>query len=317
MLEIRKKPMAAAAVAIGLFPLLAAGVPAMNHYTGIMVFAGIYCLITIGLSILMGYAGQISLGHAAFFGIGAYVSGFLTARMSINPWLALIAGALLAALVAVAVGAPSLRLKGHYLAMATLAFGIIVNIVFREEVALTGGPDGMVNIPKMQLFGLPIDTTDKFYYLVWTVVAGAFIFTVNLLQSPAGRALRAIHTSEQAAGAMGIDIARTKIVVFVYSAALASLAGSLYAHYMNFINPSSFDLFFSIKLIIMITLGGMHTLWGAIIGSVLIAFLSLEWLHFFEEFEIVVYGAILLVVTIFLPNGLAGVPAMLRNRLRR
>jgi branched-chain amino acid transport system permease protein len=317
MLEIRLKPMVAVAAAIALFPLLAAAVPSMNHYTGIMVFAGIYCLITIGLSILMGYAGQISLGHAAFFGIGAYTSGILTTRMGLNPWLALIAGALVAALVAVVVGAPSLKLKGHYLAMATLAFGIIVNIVFREQVELTGGPDGMVNIPRMQLFGLMIDSTQKFYYLVWAVVSGAFLFTVNLLQSPAGRALRAIHTSEPAAGAMGINIARTKIIVFVYSAALASLAGSLYAHYMNFINPSSFDLFFSIKLIIMITLGGMQTLWGAVIGSILIAFLSLEWLHFFEEFEIVVYGAILLAVTIFMPHGLAGVLAMIRNSSRR
>lgn len=317
MLEIRKTPMAAMASAIVLFPLLAAVIPAMNHYTGIMVFAGIYCLITIGLSILMGYAGQISLGHAAFYGIGAYASGILTTKFGLNPWLALLAGALTAALVAVAVGAPSLRLKGHYLAMATLAFGIIVNIIFREEVGLTGGPDGMGNIPQIQLFGLWINTTDKFYYLVWALAGGAFLFTVNLLQSPAGRALRAIHTSEPAAGAMGINIARTKIVVFIYSATLASLAGSLYAHYMNFINPSSFDLFFSIKLIIMITLGGMHTIWGAVIGSILMAFLSLEWLHFFEEFEIVVYGAILLAVTIFLPNGLAGVPALIRHLLRR
>lgn len=316
MLEIRRTPMAAVAAAIAVFPVLAAAIPTMNHYTGIMVFAGIYCLITIGLSILMGYAGQISLGHAAFFGIGAYASGILTVRFGFNPWLALTVGAVTAALVAVAVGAPSLRLKGHYLAMATLAFGIIINIIFREEVELTGGPDGMGNIPSMQLFGWMINSTQKFYYLVWAFVGGAFLFTVNLLQSPAGRALRAIHTSEPAACAMGVNIARTKITVFVYSAALASLAGSLYAHYMNFINPSSFDLFFSIKLIIMITLGGMQTIWGAVLGSVLIAFLSLEWLHFFEEFEIVVYGAILLAVTIFLPRGLAGVPAMIRDHLR-
>jgi branched-chain amino acid transport system permease protein len=230
MLEIRKTPMAAAGAAIMLFPLLAASIPAMNHYTGIMVFAGIYCLITIGLSILMGYAGQVSLGHAAFYGIGAYASGILTTRYGMNPWLALMIGILTASMVALAVGAPSLRLRGHYLAMATLAFGIIINIVFREEVDLTGGPDGMVNIPGMRLFGYAINSTEKFYYLVWVLAAGAFVFTANLLQSPAGRALRALHTSEPAAAAMGIDIARTKIVVFVYSAVLASLAGSLYAH---------------------------------------------------------------------------------------
>lgn len=317
MLEIRKLPMAAAALAIILFPLLIDWIPGIQHYAGIMVFAGIYSLITIGLSLLMGYAGQISLGHAAFFGIGAYTSGILTTKYGINPWLCMVAGGVLASMVAVTVGAPSLKLKGHYLAMATLAFGIIVNIVFREEVDLTGGPDGMINIPRLQLFGWKINSTTEFYYLAWTMAAGAFIFTINILQSPAGRALRAIHTSEPAAGAMGINVSHYKIVVFVYSAALASLAGSLYAHYMNFINPSSFDLFFSIKLIIMIALGGMHSIWGAIMGTILIVFLSFEWLHFLEEFEVLVYGAILLVVTIFLPNGLVGLPKLVRQRFRR
>lgn len=316
MLNIGKIPMVTVLGGIILFPLIAANIPEIHHYTGILVFAGIYCLITIGLSLLTGYAGQISLGHAAFYGIGAYTSGILTTQFGTNPWLALLAGMLIAALVAVAVGAPSLKLKGHYLAMATMAFGIIVNIIFREEIALTGGPDGMISIPRIQLFGFKFNSTPKYYYLVWAFAAGAFVFTANLLQSPAGRALRAIHTSESAAGAMGINVARCKIIVFVYSAVLASLAGSLYAHYMNFINPSSFDLLFSIKLIIMITLGGMHTIWGAIIGAVVISFLSLEWLHFFEEFEIVVYGGILLIVTLFLPDGLIGLPAMIKERFR-
>lgn len=317
MLEIRKMPMAATAIAIILFPLLAAHVPAIRNYTGIMVFVGIYSLITIGLSLLMGYAGQISLGHAAFFGIGAYTSGILTTKFGINPWICMVVGAMLASVVAVAVGAPSLKLKGHYLAMATLAFGIIINIIFREEVEWTGGPDGMINIPRLYLPGWKINGTTDFYYLVWFVVAVAFVFTINILQSPVGRALRAIHTSEPASGAMGINVSHYKIVVFVYSAALASLAGSLYAHYMNFINPSSFDLFFSIKLIIMIALGGMHSIWGAIVGTILITFLSFEWLHFFKEFEILVYGAILLLVTIFLPNGLVGLPQAVRERFRR
>ncbi len=317
MLKIRKMPMAVAAVAIILLPLLMSQLDGIKHYTGIMVFAGIYCLITMGMSLLMGYAGQISLGHAAFYGIGAYTSGILTTQFGLNPWLCMLIGALLAGAVAVVVGAPSLKLKGHYLAMATLAFGIIINIIFREEVAWTGGPDGMINIPSLQLMGWTINTATEFYYLVWAVAAGAFIFTTNILQSPSGRALRAIHTSEAASGAMGIHVSHYKIVVFVYSAALASLAGSLYAHYMNFINPSSFDLFFSIKLIIMIALGGMHSIWGAIVGTILIAFLSLEWLHVFKEFEILVYGAILLVVTIFLPEGLVGLPHMVRERFRR
>jgi branched-chain amino acid transport system permease protein len=201
--------------------------------------------------------------------------------------------------------------------MATLAFGIIVFIVFNEEVDWTGGPDGMSGIPGLSLFGFEFDSTEKYYYLVWFFVFAVFIFTINVIQSRAGRALRAIHVSEAASSAMGVDVARFKIMVFVYAAILGSLAGSLYAHYLNFINPSTFDLFFSIKLLIMIALGGMHEIWGAIIGAFLITFLSFEWLHFFEEFEVIVYGIILLLVIIFLPHGLAGVPHIVKSWLRR
>ena len=317
MLRIKTTPILITFGCVALLPLLFSVLPGINHYTGIMVFAGIYCLITIGLSLLMGYAGQISLGHAAFYGIGAYVTGILTTKFGLNPWICMLLGGLTAAVVAVAVGAPSLKLRGHYLAMATLAFGIIVNIVFREEVDLTGGPDGMVGIPRLSLGGMAFSTTEHYYYFIWALVLIAFVFTVRLIQSPAGRALRAIHASEPAAGAMGINIAQYKILVFVYSAVLASLAGSLYAHYMNFINPSSFDLFFSIKLIIMIALGGMHSIWGAVVGTVIIAFLSLEWLHYFEEFEIMAYGLVLLLVTIFLPDGLVGLPSLVREKLER
>jgi branched-chain amino acid transport system permease protein len=317
MLRIRKAPIVAGIFFIIVFPLVASVVPGIDNYPDIMVFAGIYCLITIGLSLLMGYAGQISLGHAAFYGIGAYVSGVLTTHFGLNPWLCMLCGAGLAAIVAIAVGAPSLRLKGYYLAMATLAFGIIVNIVFREEIEWTGGPDGLIGIPGLSLFGFEFDSIIRYYYLVWGMVLAAFLFTANLIQSPSGRALRAIHAGEAASSAMGVNVAQHKIMVFVYSAVLASVAGSLYAHYMNFINPSTFDLFFSIKLIIMITLGGMHTIWGAVVGTVAIAFLSLEWLHLFQEYEMMVYGAILLLVIVFLPNGLAGIPAALKERMKR
>ena len=317
MLNISKIPITIFAALIIFFPWAARHISAIDHYTDIMVFVGIYCLITIGLSLLMGYAGQISIGHAAFFGIGAYTSAILTTRFDLNPWAAMLVGVLVVAMVAILVGAPSLKLKGHYLAMATLAFGIIVFIVFNEEIEWTGGPDGMSGIPGLSLFGFAFDTVEKYFYLVWCCVLAAFIFTANIIQSGAGRALRAIHTSELAANAMGVDISKFKIMVFVYSAVLASLGGSFYAHYLNFINPSSFDLFFSIKLLIMIALGGMHNIWGALIGAGLISFLSYEWLHYFEEFEVIVYGAILLLVTIFLPNGLVGVPEIVKGWLRR
>jgi branched-chain amino acid transport system permease protein len=317
MLRIAKLPIAIFTVLIIIFPWVAREISAISHYTDIMVFAGIYCLITIGLSLLMGYAGQISIGHAAFFGIGAYVSAILTVRYGLNPWLCMFIGMIIAAVVAILVGAPSLKLKGHYLAMATLAFGIIIYIIFNEEIEWTGGPDGMSGIPGLSLFGFEFDSVVSYFYLVWSFVFAAFIFTINIIQSGAGRALRAIHSSEPAASAMGVDISRFKLIVFVYSAILASLAGSLYAHYLNFINPSTFDLFFSIKLLIMIALGGMHNIWGAIIGAGLITFMSYEWLHYFEELEVIVYGAILLIITIFFPNGLVGVPGIIKDFFRR
>lgn len=317
MLRIAKLPIAIFAVLIIIFPWVAREISAISHYTDIMVFAGIYCLITIGLSLLMGYAGQISIGHAAFFGIGAYISAILTVRYGLNPWLCMFIGMIIAAVVAILVGAPSLKLKGHYLAMATLAFGIIIYIIFNEEIEWTGGPDGMSGIPGLSLFGFEFDSVVSYFYLVWSFVFAAFIFTINIIQSGTGRALRAIHTSEPAASAMGVDISRFKIIVFVYSAILASVAGSLYAHYLNFINPSTFDLFFSIKLLIMIALGGMHNIWGAIIGAGLITFMSYEWLHYFKELEVIVYGAILLIITIFFPNGLVGVPGIIKDFFRR
>ena len=317
MLKIRKLPIIIFAVIIIVLPWVAGKITAISSYPDIMIFAGIYCLITIGLSILMGYGGQISLGQAAFYGIGAYVSGILTAKYGLNPWACMLIGAIVAAGVALLVGAPSLKLRGHYLAMATLAFGIIIFIVFNEEIEWTGGPDGMTGIPGLSLFGFEFDSIERYYYLVWAIVFAAFIFTINVIQSRTGRALRAIHVSESASNAMGVDISRLKIIIFIYSAILASLGGSLYAHYMNFINPTTFDLFFSIKLLIMIALGGMHDIWGAIIGAILITFLSFEWLHYFEEFEIIVYGAILLLITIFLPHGLAGVPGIVKGWFRR
>ena len=316
MLRISKLSIGIFFVIIICFPWIAKHIPAIGNYPDLMVFAGIFCLITIGLSLLMGYAGQISLCQAAFYGIGAYASGILTTRYGMNPWLCMLLGMGISALVALLVGAPSLKLKGHYLAMATLAFGIIVFIIFNEEVEWTGGPDGMRGIPGLSLFGFEFDSVNKYYYLVWAFVFAAFIFTINIIQSRTGRALRAIHSSETAASAMGVNISRFKIIVFIYGAVLASLAGSLYAHYINFINPSTFDLFVSIKLLIMIALGGMHQIWGAIIGAFLITFLSYEWLHFFGEFEIIVYGGILLLVTIFLPNGLAGIPGIIKGWFR-
>ncbi|MBI5521006.1 MAG: branched-chain amino acid ABC transporter permease [Desulfarculus sp.] len=313
MKKISRKGLLILAAGLAAFPWLAKVVPGLGSYPEVMIYAGIYSLITMGLSVLVGFAGQISLGHAAFFGIGAYASAVGTATYNLDPWLCLILGALLSLLVALAIGVPTLKLKGHYLAMATLAFGIIVFIIFNEEVDITGGPDGLSRIPGLSLFGLKLNTTMSYFYFVWTVVLLVFWFCANLLESRIGRAFRAVHGSEVAAMAMGINISSHKVQAFVLSAVLASLAGSLYVHYINFINPSTCNLFFSVKLIIMIVMGGTHSLWGAILGAVLITFLSNVWLHAFQEWEVLIYGAVLLIIVIFLPDGLAGLPEKIKG----
>lgn len=296
------------ALLIGFFPWLVKPFKAISHYIDVMVFAGIFCLVSIGLSMLMGYAGQLSLAQAAFFGIGAYTSGILTSHFGLNPWLVMPIGMLFAAAVAWLLGIPALRLKGHYLAMATLGFGVIVNIILNEEVNWTGGPSGMADIPGLSLAGTKITSEIAYYYLVWSTVFIVLLFCFLVLHSRVGRALRAIHEEEMAAEAMGVPTARLKVQVFVLSAVLAALAGSFYTHYVTFLNPGSFNLMWSMRFMLMVMVGGMQSLWGAILGTVLMTFVGNEWLQVFADFEILVYGAILLVIALFLPKGLVSLP---------
>ena len=273
------------------------------YYLNVMIFIGIHTLIVVGLNLLMGYAGQISLGHAAFFGLGAYTSGILTATYQMSPWPAMLLAVVFTVLVALLVGMPSLKLTGYYLAMATLGFGIIVYICFKELVGLTGGPSGLVGIPLLRIGSITLVEPKHYYYLVWGVTLGAIAISLNIVDSRMGRALRAIHDSEAAARASGISTARLKIWVFALSAVYASVAGSLYAHFITFISPSSFDFMFSIKLVTMVVVGGMASIWGAVFGAATLTLLP-EVLTVFHDYDIVLFGLILMVVMIFMPQGL-------------
>ncbi len=295
-----------------------------EYYIGILVFTALNCLTCMGLCLLMGYAGQISLGHSAFYGIGAYATGILTVTLAWSPWIALGAGACFAALVAVVVGVPSLRLKGHYLAMATLGFGAIVHIVFVAAVDLTGGPNGIARIPHLDLFGIELSTDKSFFYFSWAVVILGLFFALNLIHSRVGRGLRAIHGSQDAAGSLGVNTARYKIQIFILSAVYASVAGSLYASFVNYIDPGPFDVMHSVLLVTMVAVGGMHNIWGALIGAVLLSilpeFLS-ELSDYFggvgisynPDYDMLIYGGILLAIMLFLPGGLV---EGIRNFLR-
>lgn len=284
--------------------VLIGGVVVKNPYhLQVLTFIGIYTLLALGLNMLMGYAGQISLGHAAFFGLGAYTTAILTVHYGWSPWLSLPVALSLTALVSFLVALPMLKLHGFYLGMGTLGFGMIGFILFREWSRMTGGDSGLVGIPGLSVGSMELTSKTAYYYIVWSCVTLGFIVCERLVESRIGRALRAIHDSEKAAGAMGVDTARIKVKVFVLSAVLAALAGFLYAHMVTFISPSSFDFLVSVRMVTMVVIGGMASIWGALLGASLLTLLP-EWLHVFVDYEMMVYGLVLMVVMIFLPQGL-------------
>ena len=292
------------------FAAFAAGVAVVplflpnEYYLTVLIIAGFHTILTLGLNLLMGYAGQISLGHAAFYGIAAYATGILTARFHWPVPAGILAGIALVLAVAAGIAVPTLRLRGHYLAMGTLGFGIIVYIVLNEATDLTGGPSGLTGIPKLGVAGIPIGSDLAFYYVVWGVVLFLFLLAQNLVRSRLGRALRAIHTSETAAAVLGVDTERYKIGVFILSALYAAVAGALYAHYVTFVSPGSFGFHASVQFVTMVVLGGMGSLWGAVAGAVFLTALP-EALRAIEDYDILLYGGLLILCMMFLPGGLA------------
>lgn len=271
-------------------------------YYDIVNRMAINAVIVLGLNLLIGFAGQISLGHAGFFGIGAYATAILPTRFGWHPLAAMAAGAIVTAVLAALVAKPIFRLRGHYLAMVTLGLGIIITIILKNETAYTGGPDGMA-VPALGLFGLEISGEKQWYW----VFAANLLFSVwacrNLIDSPFGRALRALHGSEVASQVVGVDVARYKMAIFVFSAFFASIMGSLTAHYVGFVTPNSADFFHSIELVTMVVVGGMASVFGSVIGAVLLTALP-QVLATFEGWETVAFGAILMLFMIFLPRGL-------------
>lgn len=291
------------ALVLSLFVVAAAFGFKSPYYLQLLTFMGIHTLLALGLNMLMGYAGQISLGHAAFYGLGAYTTGFLTVQWGWSPWLALPVALGLTVVVAVLVALPILRLSGFYLGMGTLGFGMIFFILFRQWTEVTGGDSGLVGIPPLSLGAISLNSGRANLLLVWGVVLVAFLACERIIRSRVGRALRAIHDSEPVASAMGIDTSRLKTGVFILSAVLAALAGFLYAHVVSFVSPGTFDFVMSVRVVTMVVIGGMASIWGALLGASLLTLLP-EWLHVFADYEMIIYGLILMVIMIFLPQGL-------------
>jgi len=288
----------------------------LGRYTTLMIFIGIYAIVTVGLCLLMGYTGQVSLGQAAFFGIGAYMSAILSKTYGVNPWLAMFIAAVMTGAFAYIIGYPIFRLRGNYLAMATLGLGLIVWVLFRELSHFTGGPDGMAGIPYLSLGGFVFDSAFRRYFLVWFFCMAVLLISQNIVRSRTGRALRAIHGSEAASESIGINVAQFKVKILVLSAVYASIAGSLFVHHLRFVSPQPFDFLASVKLVVMAVIGGLASVWGAIFGAGATRILSDEILLRFGQWDIIIYGLILMLVMIFMPEGLFVKLKEVFNRLR-
>ena len=271
-------------------------------------------LAVTGLVILIGFAGQISLGHAGFAGIGAYACALAPAYLGLHPALALVLGTVVSAFIAWLIGGPILRLKGYYLAVATLGFGILVSMVLANEAEITGGPDGR-EVPELGLRAvlkiISIDLSNAQFWYAFTglfLLAGAWVAS-NLYDSPSGRALRALHDSEIAAGTVGVDVARYKLSAFVLSAVYASLSGSLLALMNKFVTPDVAGFVHSVELVTMTVLGGVGSVAGAIAGAALLTLLP-QVLTVLQEYEHMIFGLIMMLVMIFMRDGL--VPTLTR-----
>ncbi len=308
-----------------------------EYYLTQLTMSAYYALVVIGLCILMGYAGQISIGHAAFFAIGGYSASVLTTYnlmpkidnslvqillklgltttetnpygaeiLHVSPWLSLFIAVFITALVAFLIGIPILKLKGHYLAMATLGFGTIVyRIVLGSRIF--GEADGISDVPSFKLFfnlSINSDVSSRIenYYIAWFIVVMGVVILLNLINSRVGRALRSIHGSEDAANAMGVNTSRYKLFVFVLSAVFASIGGVFLAHYNGGIGPSEAGVMKSVRYVAIVAVGGMANLWGALIMGVILNFLSLR--GYFGSYDDAFFGIILILIMLFAPEGI-------------
>lgn len=275
--------------------------PSSFYYRiGTLIF--ISALAVTGLNILMGLAGQVSLGHAGFFGIGAYTVAIGPAHLGLSPWVSLLLASALAGLLAWLVGRPILRLKGHYLAIATLGFGILVHMVLTNEADWTGGPDGMP-VARLVLFSWTVKGAQSWYLISGVVLMIGVWFALNIMRSPTGRAFRALHDSEVAASVNGIDVARYKLLAFTLSAIYASVAGSMIALFNGFLAPDTAGFLHSIELVTMVVLGGIGSIFGGVVGAALLLILP-QLLAAFHDYEHLILGLIMMVIMIFMRQGL-------------
>jgi branched-chain amino acid transport system permease protein len=287
-----------------------------DYVLSLGVFFFVNLLLLGGLNLVMGYGGQISLCQAGFFGMGAYMSGVLSVRWGVPPAFGALAAMAGAAVSAFVIGVPALRLRGHYLSMATLGFNAILSVLFNELVSVTGGPNGLSGVPPIALFGFAFDTPARFFWLAWLAGLVLMLLVASLLASRAGRALRAVSGSEVAADSMGVDTFRVKLASFMASAVAAGLAGALYVHFNQYASPETFSFSASVLLVVMVAIGGWGRYWGPLFAAAVFTAVP-EFLRRVQDAELLVFGACMVVVMLFLPGGIASLAARLGRRRKK
>jgi len=290
-----------------IFTFILVGFFVKNPFILNMISLSALTAITVmGLNLLLGFAGQVSLGHAGFVASGAYISAILSVSVGVNPWLSILIASLFTALFAAIIGFPTLKLKGHYLAMATLAIGEIIYMLANNLTKLTGGHQGLTGIPMLSIGNFTFDSEKKFYFFAWGVALIFAFLSYRVINSHYGRALKAIHEKEFAAKSFGVNVHIYKVMIFAISAFYASVAGGLYAFYIGFISPSSFSLLKSIDYVVMTFVGGIDSIFGSIIVTVILVSLP-NILTFLQDYWLIVNGGLLVLAAMFMPKGLGGV----------
>ena len=292
-----------------------------SYVLSVLVYIQLYSLVALGLGLLAGYAGQISIAQGAFYGIGAYTSALVSLRLDISPWLGLLCGIVLASIIAFVIGKRFLRIRGLYLALVTFGFALLVdNLLYRLDF-LTGGHDGLSGIPHFSVGGLVLDNDFHYYYLLMAVTSVGFFFARNLVKFQTGREMRAVDLftggSEMASNALGVNIGKLKTQIFVIASAYAAVAGSIYAHYMTHIHPQPFNIGSSLLFLTIIVIGGTKSLWGGIIGAVFYV-CSKELISYFmggaTGWEQIIYALVFILILIFLPEGLISLPRKIYSK---
>jgi branched-chain amino acid transport system permease protein len=285
------------------------------YYLHVLIMAGIFAVLALSLNLLLGYTGQLSLGHTAFFGIGAYASALLTLKLERSVWEGMAAAVVLAGVSGWAIGRLALKLRGAYFVLVTISFAGVISLVSVNWMELTNGPLGLPGVPAPELGPWSFRTKRAYYYLVLAAVALSYLVCRRLVASRIGRAFVALRENEALAESVGIDVTRYLVLATVVSAAMAGMAGSLYAHYTRFVSPEVFLFTYTVTMVIMVVAGGKGTLAGPVVGAVLFTALpealraATSW-----QWQMLAYGLILVLLVFFLPRGIVPALTTLRKR---